>query len=529
MRAALEYLPGDVFPLSELERQSLAADPHLSGRPGLIVPRRLESIPIPPDPLDSDERGELAANWEANLATYQPHVAVLESVRKLAEPAASIVLVQAPPHFCGGPLNVVYRALHAIRLARSLSAEWGKPVVPVFWNQSDGHDLDSIRNLELLNDNFNLRRVSPASLGSNCAPVSRIILEEELHRLGPLREFLRQEFTELSFRDVALEAAFPREGESLETAFSRWLLAVFGPMGLVVLEPDWVRNELSRALAGLVLQDPARDLAPDETDPPELLFRVTDTRRTALRPGGEGFQYHDETGSRTIAELAAVIVQDPESWSPGELLLPLAQEAVLPIAAHIGTWTQWKSIVPMAEHRVRTELAPAVFVPCLRGTLIDPDCESFLKSGAEELVEILTVPTSDDQPDTDSAPIADRMRELSARAAGELRSLRAELAELDRGLSIQLKRTAGSLQGLVENLAARVDRSVRNRGGKRGRRIRRLRNSLLPHDQPQEDVLSSLPFFARHGTDWLEGLMGQLDDLPTEHLVLRLEESENPT
>jgi len=529
MRAALEYLPGDLFGLSDLQRRALSADPIIDGLPGLLVPRRIASIPTPTDPFDADERAELAANWEANLTSFEPHVAVLESVRKLATPGSSIVLVQAPPHFCGGPLEVVYRSLHAIRLARSLTERFGRPVVPVLWNDSDGHDLEPVRDLELLNDNFNLRRVSPASLGSNRHPISRIVLEDELHRLPPLREFLRQDLAECAFLEELLETGFPRPGETLETAFTRWILALFGPLGLIVLQPDWIRGGLSRALADLVLLDPGRDLQPEESGGPALIYRIADGRREPLRRGGEGFQYDDEVGSRTVSEMAAVIVQDPPSWSPGDLLLPLIQEAVLPVAAHIGSWQQWKRFVPTAPLRVRAELPPAVFVPAQRATLIDPDCANVLSRSAIDLAEILKPAEAGENAKDEPAPIAERMREMSKRAAEELRSLRAELAELDRGLSIQLKRTAGSVRGLVENLAKRVDRSYQNHGGQEGRKTRRLRNSLLPGDLPQEVVLSSLPVFARHGWDWLVPLLEQLDDLPTEHLVIRLEEPEAST
>ena len=531
MRASLEYLPGDLFGLSDLESRALAADPAIDGLPGLLVPRRIESIPTPIDPFDADERAELAANWEANLTAFEPHVAVLESVRSLSTPGSSIVLVQAPPHFCGGPLEVVYRSLHAIRLARTLTRRFAKPVVPVLWNDSDTHDLEPVRNLELLNDNFNLRRVSPASLGSNRQPISRILLENELHRLPPLREFLRQELTECAFLEELLDAAFPRPGETLETAFTRWILAIFGPLGLIVVQPDWMRGSLSRALADLVLLDPTRDLQTELGGDPELIYRVADNRREPLRRGGEGFQYDDEVGSRTLSEMAAVIVQDPPSWSPGELLLPLVQEAVLPVAAHIGSWPQWNQFVPTASLRVRAELPPAVFVPAQRATLIDPDCATVLNRTSVDLAEFLNPSAAGEEPVANdaSAPIATRMREMSKQATKELRSLRAELAELDRGLSTQLKRTAGSVERLVENLAKRVDRSFQNHGGQEGRKIRRLRNSLLPHNQPQEVVLSSLPIFARHGWDWLVSLLEQMDDLPTEHLVIRLRESEDPT
>ncbi|MFT5284732.1 MAG: hypothetical protein ACI8TQ_000889 [Planctomycetota bacterium] len=528
MTPDFEYLPADLFGLDDLQREALSANPTIERLPGLTIPRQMESVPVPVDPFDLDERADLAAKWELELSRLSPHVAVLDSVRAFAEPRTFALLIQSPPHFCGGPLSVVYRVIHAIRTAKELSKKWNASVIPVLWNDSDGHDLAPVRDLQLLNENFDLRRITPAGLGSNRHPISRIPLESNQHRLSAIRELLRQEFVESAHRDEAIEAAFPRDGETLANAFTRWLLTVFGHLGLLVIEPDWVREELSRALAEAVSKKPPHGFEQSDNDDDALLYRVTGEGRFALNPGGDGYRFDSEVGSRTPSELAAVIVQNPSEWSSGPHLLPVLQERVMPVAARIGTWAQWKEIVPLAEFRAQFEpgtIAP--FIPALRATLIEPEIALALTKSELSLLKLLKSPPKSDSPKvTKSAPVSLKMRAISSKASAELRALREETANLDRGLSTHLKRTARKLDRMIDELAQRMDRCHANQGGHTDRRLRILYGALLPHNRPQEEVLSSLPLLARYGRSPLLSLVDAVDCLPTEHLVIRLARSQ---
>ena len=523
MASELEYLPADIFGLDALGREALSAERASERWPGLILPRRLESVPIPVDPFDSDERAELASNWERHLAPLAPHVAVLDSVRAFAQPRSFALLIQIPPHFCGGPLSVVYQVIHAIRLAKELSRYWQSAVVPVVWNDSDPHNLAEIRDLALLNSHSDLRRITPAALGSNRHPVSQLPLDYDQHRLGSIRELLRQEFVEYAFADEALEAAFPRQGETLSETLNRWLLAVFGHLGLLVLEPDWVREDLSRSLAGIIASKPATEIEAIEYQEHALLYRVTSEGRFPLRPGGDGYRFDGEAGSRTPSELAAVIVQNPGEWSSGPLLLPLLQEQVLPVALRIGTGQQWRRYVPLAKYRLLDESRPAApFVPVLRATLVEPDQAAALERASLSLAELLKKAPDLPAQKGQAAPVAQQMRDISSKAAREIRALRSEVAKIDRGLGSHLKRTARKLESQIDDLAARIDRCYANRGGHSYHTLRGLYGGLLPNNQPQERILSSLQFFAKHGRGWMLALIDQIDCLPTEHLVVHL-------
>jgi bacillithiol biosynthesis cysteine-adding enzyme BshC len=497
---------------------------------------------VPRERFDSVARRELADALEGGLARYEPHVAVLDSARALATPGAALVIAGQQPGFLGGPLMHAYKALHAIRLARALREAWNTPVVPAFWNHADDHDVAEVHHLWIQNQNLDLRKVGLAGVSSGRMPLSLLVFDEERNQLAALRALLRQNLASGAPDELQLERFLPRAGESFAAAFTRVLLDLFGHHGLVVIEPDWLRPGLSRALAALVAEDlrgllgagvqgMARSGIAPAIDPGEaaLLFRLDHGRRRALRFAPDGYRYDGEPGSRTGTELAAEIVQALEEWSPGALLRPVAQDLVLPTAAYVGGYGELHYHAQLGELRDAVGAPRVPFVPRLSATVVDPDTRLALErldlSVADVLGGVGAEPAPGGPEEQQGAPpIVERLRALAGESSERLLELRAELAELDPGLAVQLKRAAGGVRDSIEGLAEKAERVHQNRTGKGERHRRRVRNALLPRDEPQERVRGLLELAVRFGTGWLDDLLAECEPLPTEHLVIHLEE-----
>jgi uncharacterized protein YllA (UPF0747 family) len=341
---------------------------------------------------------------------------------------------------------------------------------------------------------------------------------------------------------AAVELLMPRDGETLVDAFTRAMTALLGPHGLVVLEPDWIRADLSRALAHVVASVVARELEAgtaavraaglEPTIEPEgaaLVYRVDDSGRQALRAGGDGFRYDDEPGSRTPAELAAEIVQAPDEWSAGALLRPLVQDEALPVAAYVGGFGELAYHAQLPPLRALAGLPSTPFVPRLSATLVDPETRRSLRRLELTVADVLAGRApggagEDADAPAQGPPVAEKLRAAAERAALELKGLAGEVAELDPGLAAQAKRTAKQVVELVAKLAAKTERVHRNSQGKGRRHERRVASLLRPRDEPQERVLGAFEWTARHGTGWIGELLKLIDALPAEHLVVDLEE-----
>lgn len=510
-----------------------AAAAHTLPVVGLRLPRSVEELEPPPERFDPARRAELCARLELCLAPLRPHVAVLDAVRSLRASGTWAVVTGQQPGLCAGPLYTLYKALQAVRLARRLAQAWERPVVALFWNHADDHDVAEVHHLHLLNENLDLQRAGLASLSSGRMPMGRLVLDEERHALGALRGFLEQSLARRSSDAAqqrvareALELFLPRSGETVAGAFTRTLTGLLGHLGLIVLEPEWIREDLSRALAGFVARDPLAALEsdaerlrgagfPPAIEPREaaLLYHVTDEGRQALRAGGEGFRYDREPGSRTGEELSAQIVQDLGAWSPGALLRPLAQDVCLPVAAYVGGAGELAYHAQLCALRTALGAPHTPFVLRRSAVLLEPETAQSLRRLGVEVEDVLAGRLAERiGPDAGEAPaVLEQLRQAGERAVEELLAPRAALAQFDAALAKNLARTAGQVRDLVEKLVAKGERVHDNSAGKGRRHVRRVENSLLPRGQAQERVLGALPFVARFGTGWIDELLARFD------------------
>jgi bacillithiol biosynthesis cysteine-adding enzyme BshC len=537
----LRHLPADSLGLSALARDALSGQFALRG---FTLPRTIESIERV-GKFDPHERAALVANLSKQLVPYEPHVAVLDSLRALGHPDACAVVTGQQPGFLAAPLYSLYKALQALRLARDLSSAWRIPVVALFWNHADDHDIAEVHHAHLLNLNLDLRKVSLPGFSSGRQPLSSIRLDEREHDLSAIRELLAQLDKDEAHLSRALDLFMPRSGETFSGAFTRCFLDLLGPLGLIVLEPEWIRAGMSDALARLVTADPARHIESGTASvralnyevaiPPDgaaLVYRHDRSgprgsaapQRRALRAGGDGFRYDGEAGSRTASELAAEIVQSPFDWSPGALLRPIVQDLCLPVAAYVGGFGEMGYHAQLLDLRRAVGAPTPAFVPRISCTLVDPECRHSLTKLELGVADVLRAKgsLSLDPSGGDAPPVVARLRDIAERAARDIVGLESEIAELDRALAVPLKRTANQLLDLVEKLAEKAERVHQNRSGKGKRHERRLNNSLYPRGLPQERVLGPFQFVARFGEDWIRDLFDELNPLSSEHLVVDL-------
>lgn len=543
------YLPADLFGLDAIARRALSERPAPSGFGGVIVPDRLESIPdqVRDAARLEDQalldRVDLADRLSRRLGELEPHPAVESALEDLARPDSLCVVAGQQPGLAGGPLLHLHKALHAVRLAGALREKWQRPVVAVFWNHGDDHDLAEGQHVWIRNRYHDSCRLGLSSLGSGRRPFAEVELGEEQHQIAAFGEAVRATLSYGREADAALELFLPRAGETLESAFTRVLSRLTGHLGLIVAEASLLRPLGGRALARFVVHDledahaqaverlAASGLATEAEDSEREIAWLygTDAKgRRPLRVGGDGFRYDGEPGSRTQTELAAEIAHRPDAFTAGALLRTLVQDAILPSVATVGGFGELAYWIRTAELRERVGLRPAVFVPRVHATLCSPGARRALARAELEARVVLerrpTEPTPKQPLDPRAREVVERLRELGKGLRADLAELRPKMAEVDRGLSVRSKRTAAEVTERLDQLADRLERAARNRRGKEDRHRRHAAAVLCPLGEPQERVQSILQTTVElGGVEWIDTLAGSIDPLPTEHLLLELD------
>jgi bacillithiol biosynthesis cysteine-adding enzyme BshC len=460
--------------------------------------------------------------------------------RLLAEPGATAIVTGQQAGLFGGPLFVLYKAVTCIEIARRLEAARGRPVVPVFWVASDDHDFAEVRSVSVIDATGAIRtlRYTPRT-----EPIGRpawaIVLDDTVTAL--VDELARALPSALG-REHALGAiaAAYRPGETLSGAFGRLLSALFP--ALVVLDPA------DAALKALTVPTLAREIR--ESSPTsrlaleagrELLaagyhqqvpvrpgflnlFTLFEDQRRALAVADGAVEVRGTRERWPIEEAVRRLERDPVSWSPGALLRPLVQDALLPTAAYVGGPAEIAYHAQIASSYAHFGIPRPVLVPRPSLTLVEPPQARTLDAERLSLQDLVTDPEAllsrrvlEDYPDVEAAFA--RTREAIERELGAVEEALGTHDPTLRGAAVAAR---GRALHQVAGLHEKAFRALKKRDQGRAERVRRTRDALFPGGALQERGLSLVGPLARHGPALVDLVAGRVDPFARGHQVIRL-------
>jgi bacillithiol biosynthesis cysteine-adding enzyme BshC len=431
-----------------------------------------------------------------------------------------------------GPLYTVYKAASAIVAARALTEETGRPCVPIFWLQTEDHDLPEIDHCVVPRPTGEQLRVAlnlPDAATSRVPVAHRLLGAGVTSALAEVREALGgqphgAEFLELLERAYRPEATLPQ-------AFVEVLSTVFAEEGLVFLDPRDARlAPLAAPLHRRALEDAAA-ISSALARRSAALTEAGFSEQVHIRPGAplgffspdgdEGARYrlapgeapdtwtvagHPEGLTVTTAELLGWLEREPRRFTTSALLRPLLQDTWLPTAAYVGGPGEVAYFAQLAPLYVHLGLPMPLVVPRARFRVIEERTRSLLEKLG------LT-------PDELAAPRDEVLARLAARSSGEgfeppeaaearltgplteeLARLGERLKTLDPTLASPLRRTEKTVQRAVTKLMSKYRRALARRDQVASERLDRVRGALAPDGAPQERI-HGLPYYAcRFGT-----------------------------
>lgn len=329
----------------------------------------------------------------------------LSNIHALSEMHCLAVVTGQQTGLFTGPLYTLYKAVTTIKQAQTLSAQTGRPVVPVFWMATEDHDYAEIA----MNWHFDGQRIKrirlPREHRTNM-PVGTLPVTDELVSL--CEELCTELDAEMSGSEMAaLLRDTLSQSENLGQWFGRLLLDLFAPWGLVVLDPSAPQMRsvmipyfekalqetlgVQQAFQQGTLAVSARGFKPEVTMAVDQtgIFLVDEGVRTPLYSDQTGTVLRDRYGKKhwTLAVLLKRLHTSPEDFSTGVALRPVLQDWLLPVAAAVlgpSEAAYHGQLCPLFEyfHRRLPIIVPR------ESWVLAPD-SSFLDAG--ELQELLRV------------------------------------------------------------------------------------------------------------------------------------------
>lgn len=450
-------------------------------------------------PADFREPGELRAVADAQqrrprpglgplLAAYNREVGGSEENAARLDGSLCVVAGQQVGLLLG-PAYTTYKLFTVIRLARALEEELRRPVLPVFWVESEDHDWDEVNRF---------------FLGSR-----RFRIEAEVEAGRPIHDV---EADPAPFLD-AVRAELGAEGEAWglvepERNVARWhvrnLARLVRGHGVVFLEPRLLRGPMRPFAERIAASAEALDRSIEaDTGHPKRLER----------PEG-GYLFDATSKRRRLARGEA----PPEAWSCDVASRVLVQNAALPaVAAVLGPaeiqyWAQLR-----IAHEALSVPMPAV-LPRASATLVEPgplrDAQK-LGLSVEEVVRGLSKPPEEGARD----PIADRLRRLAAEAAQLFGAVESGTLALPPNTEKPFRRTVSRLREDLDSLAGRLDGARADAEGVGLKRYERILEALRPRGELQERSQSLFPFLLRHGVGLRDRLLDAFAPFEMGHFL----------
>jgi bacillithiol biosynthesis cysteine-adding enzyme BshC len=464
--------------------------------------------------------------------------AALSSLEALASGALAVVTGQQVG-ILGGPLYTLYKALSAVRLARSASALLGSPVVPIFWMDTDDHDFEEIAEAHLLDAEGGLVsvRYEPEHRESR-VPVGQLKLEPAIERVI---EAASRALPPSEFQDelrASLEAYAP--GRTLAEAFGSFLLRLTRGTGLVIVDPsrpalkrlaiDLFRREIEtrresqetvRAATGKLLSAGYHaQVTPVDS---QLNLSHAKPARHPISVEGELLRLGPDEAPRTREDVERLLESEPECFSPNVLLRPLYQDTLLPTLAYVAGPSELAYFAQLRGLYAHFGVTMPLIVPRSSFTIVERRDARFLEKYGVDLTRLNTNDESllNEILRRHSPP---RLEEDLSRARNCIQdittALERDLAEVDSTLVPTVASTRGKLLHHLKELETKALRAVKRKNETVRSQFLSTRTALFPGFDMQERKLSPVVYLSKHGSHFVRMIEDAADPAARAHLLL---------
>lgn len=443
------------------------------------------------------------------LAALEPALhasgAAQARLRDCSAAGGIVVTAGQQPGLFGGPLYVLHKALTALALADELQERTGIATAPIFWAATDDTDFVEANHVGVvLHGELRTLGGTPSTTpGRSMAetPIGDIAVDK-------LR-LLEACGSAADASPLAAVLASYEPGTTVGGAYVELLRNLLQPLGIAVL--DAAHEAVRRAAfpivrRALVNAEAVRDALQQRTleirglkHRPQVADVAALSLVFATAPDGS----RQRVRVRNASGLATEAGRDDERGrlGPNVLLRPIVERTILPTIAYVGGPGEVAYFAQVSAVANALGAPWPRIVPRWSGTLVEPQVREILERlGA--LVSDFRDPhaiegriaRSEISPGVQSA-----LAHISAVLARESDVLKAEPAT-----SQALQRSVESMRRGAEHRLARLERryaaAVKQSGTQRLHDVAAARASLFPGGEPQERVLSFIPFLSKYGS-----------------------------
>ena len=427
------------------------------------------------------------------------------------------------------PLLVLHKLATAVALAKEISKTRNVTCLPLFWLQSEDHDLDEISTATCSTANINSTTLEidwsqfpentdkRRSVAYQTLPDSLIDLNSRLGLLVEQSAYAKDLIEKID------KSYTP--GKSIVDAFAQLLLFAFADYPLVIFHPllpgvaKHTAVMFQKSIENYKKIEEALEDYSKTTDTPNTLIHLRSNSPLCFyspEPRGSRYRFDKDDSSDSwnlIGSKQQVskevlnrhLTDFPERFSSSALLRPLLQNTLLPTCAYVGGPAE-VSYLKQAEVVAKVLSVPhAPVVPRAHVTLIEGKTQKLLSQLNISISDLL---------DEDSLalklirnmdstnPDPEQLRQSIDNQINSLfELLEQQTLNLDPTLGKPLSKTRDKTEHAISTYLGKYQKALEEKHSIEFNRLSRLKELVLPNNIPQERALSAVPYLADYGIE----------------------------
>lgn len=487
-------------------------------------------------------RNDIPKILHAQYQGLSPSQKTKNNINSLKEKNTLAVVTGQQLGILGGPLYTFYKIITAIKLSEYLKDRYdGYNFVPVFWLESDDHDFEEIRSIEIINELNELTKIS----------YNDGLPEDEIRNsvgylningnISPFFDDLTKNLRDTEFKQDFLNRIkeIYSAGKSFKQSFKELIFWLFDQYGLIIFDPQdiIVKNLLNPVFKKEInnfrrytekLVDVSAKLeelyhAQVKVRPVNLFYR-NDEGRFLIEPVDNEFRLRRKRKKFTQEEIIDEIDKNPENFSPNVLLRPICQDYILPTAFYVGGPSEISYFAQITHLYDFYNLEQPIIYPRASATIIEKNLENILEKYNLSFEDIF-IKSDELKTKIINSISKNSVDDIFAEANNQidlaLDHLKEKLFEFDKTTADATAKYRQKIIRYLDEIKAKAMDAQKKRHEITLRQIDKLTTSLFPNNNLQERELNFVYFFNKYGENFINRIFNELKINTFDHQVIK--------
>jgi bacillithiol synthase len=466
----------------------------------------------------------------------------IENIKSFENRKTFAVQTGHQPCFLTGPLYVIYKTIHCIKLSDKLNRSYPDyNFVPLFWISSEDHDLLEIHHFNTFNLLKEVKRVEIPFITNvpDCYTVGKIPIEWIDTNIGSLlsQYIFSTEYSSSLLTDLLIKSF--DESKDLGDLFASLLTKLFTMYGLILFDPmkcqihNLIRSFIEKTIANPLLPTKLLDTGGErvelfskkrqihKTSDKLLFFFLKDNIRYPITASGNEFFIGHNRIDRV--DLEKSLFTDTRSFSPSAPIRPIFAEFLIPTIIYIGGPGEFAYHAMLKELYTYYGINQAIFILRTGATIAENRITKNMKEHDIDFIELkqkklgiinkilLNINNGSCQP---------RFHDLKKRIDKDIEDFFTDVTIKEVLTKDQLTSNINRVNYQLDELYKILEKNLKRNNENLEKKISSTYNSLFPLDRLQERVINITYFMNKYGIDFIHDLFSALSIETGTHLVL---------